>query len=598
MSPGYPDSRSAHTTGDELVAVVVLMACAACGCIWYVAVTRLRMTNQECAEVFCYVSIAAFTSLLLIAQLIGRRQSREAQWPHPALFVPAAKDQKVVADAHQAGATVLGYNVHGEPWLWPDTVRTRHGIIAGGTGAGKSTFLRSIIVQDLYRTFGDRKMPMIIFDGKGDEEFLEDMLPHITAAGRLQDLRVVNPTNPQKSVKYNPFVAPEDLYQEHVNFIFQSFGLQKDFFEGHQEAYLYDLARVLHHTGKVFNARDVLVMALDEDVLAEQITIARKKINLRADLTLQARQSFEMSARMLQRSFKDRDRIEKIQGLLNELVAFLEDNLSIITGSYQDNLTTDQVVDEGLILWVSLNLNKNKRACEAFGKIVMKNIQLTIGKRYSLPSALRDPRQPYLSVLFDEIGPFVFPDFPHGVQTARGAKVMILYSTQAIPQFQKLGQAFADEMTSAPATKMIMHGSEENTVQWFMKASSRVTTKRRTLSVRKTGILAPTYRETGAGSESEARETRAREEHIKNLPVGQMEILMADPLAGTLHSHLHVRHQQTLRLGGLRSDVYPQMQVAIDPEIGANLRFSQEAGTRPRRRGTGLSIAKFLGDQL
>lgn len=598
MSPSYPDSRAPLSAADELVAVVVLLACGVCACLWYIAVARLHMTNDQCLEAFCYLSIAVVASLLMLTQLIGRKQRREAHWPHPPLFVPAERDQKIVEEAHKSGATVLGYNVHGEPWLWPDTVRTRHGIIAGGTGAGKSTFLKNIIVQDLYRTFGGKRMPMIIFDGKGDEEFLEDMLPHITAAGRLQDLRYVNPTNPQKSVKYNQFFAPEDLYQEHVNFIFQSFGLQKDFFEGHQEAYLYDLARVLHHTGKVFNTRDVLVMALDEEVLAEQITAARKRINSRPDVSTEARQSFEMSVRMLQRSFKDRDRVEKIQGLLNELVAFLEDNLSIITGSYQDNLTTDQVVDEGLILWVSLNLNKNKRACEAFGKIMLKNIQLTIGKRYSLPSALRDPNEPYLSVVFDEIGPFVFPDFPHGLQTARGAKVMMLFSTQSVPQFQKLGQAFADEMISAPATKMIMHGSEENTVQWFMKASSRMTTKRRTLSVRKTGLITPTYRETGTGSESDSRETRAREEHIKNLPIGQMEVLMADPLAGTLHSHLHVRNQSTPILKGLRSELYPQMHVAIDPTIGANLRFSEETGMRPRRRASGQSIAKFLGDQL
>lgn len=556
------------------------------------------MTNEECLEIFCYITIGFVGLLLVITQLVGRRKRKEAQWPHPPLFVAAEKDQRIVSEAHQAGATVLGYNVHGEPWLWPDTVRTRHGIIAGGTGAGKSTFLKSIIVQDLHRTFGGRRMPMIIFDGKGDQEFLEDMLPHITASGRLQDLRVVNPTDPRRSVKYNPFIASEELYQEHVNFIFQSFGLRKDFFEGHQEAYLYDLARVLHHTGKVFNARDILIMALDEDVLAEQITLAHKRISSRTDISIQARQSFEMSARMLQRSFKDRDRVEKIQGLLNELVAFLEDNLSIITGSYQDNLTPDQVVDEGLILWVLLNLNKNRRACEAFGKIMLKNIQLTIGKRYSVPSALRNPNDPYLSVLFDEIGPFVFPDLPHGLQTARGAKVMMLFSTQAVPQFQKLGQAFADELISAPATKMIMHGSEENTVQWFMKASSRVTTKRRTLAVRKTGLIAPNYRETGAGSESDTRETRAREEHIKNLPVGQMEILMADPLAGTLHSHLHVRHQPTLRLAGFRSALYPQMHVPVDPSIGASLRFSEENVSRSRRRASGLSISKFLGRQV
>lgn len=172
---------------------------------------------------------------------------------------------------------------------------------------------------------------------------------------------------------------------------------------------------------------------------------------------------------------------------------------------------------------------------------------------------------------------------------------MILYSFQAVSQMLKLGQAFADEVTSAPGTKMIMHGSEENTVQWFMKASSRVITKRRTLAVRRTGVFSTKYMETGLGSESDARETRAREDHIKNLPVGQMEILMADPRQGTLHSHLHVRRPQSFHLEGFDVEPFPRRNIIVDPSLGANLRFSEDE-TRPRRRSSGLTFGKQLGN--
>jgi adenylylsulfate kinase-like enzyme len=80
----------------------------------------------------------------------------------------------------------------------------KHGVIVGGTGAGKSTFLENIIAQDLTRRFGARKMPMIIFDGKGEREFLDRILPHIEAAGRLQDLRVIDPTHPSESADTTP----------------------------------------------------------------------------------------------------------------------------------------------------------------------------------------------------------------------------------------------------------------------------------------------------------------------------------------------------------------------------------------------------------
>jgi DNA segregation ATPase FtsK/SpoIIIE-like protein len=61
---------------------------------------------------------------------------------------PAA-DAKHVEKAWNQNAVVLGYDVHGTPWLWPDKVRVMQGIVVGMTGSGKTTLLRNIITQDL-----------------------------------------------------------------------------------------------------------------------------------------------------------------------------------------------------------------------------------------------------------------------------------------------------------------------------------------------------------------------------------------------------------------------------------------------------------------
>jgi hypothetical protein len=596
MSPYYDQPGYRRTGPEDVVGVVVLLGCAVFGFLWYIAVSRLHLHNDQCLEIFLDCAIVFFGGGLLIAHFAGRRQKREENWPHPAVTIPALKDARIVHDAHQDAATLLGYNVHKEPWLWPDAVRIKHGVIVGGTGAGKSTFLENIIAQDLTRRFGARKMPMIIFDGKGEREFLDHLLPHIAAAGRLQDLRILDPTHPAESCRYNPFYSLDDAYQEHVNFIFRSFGLREDFFKGHQEAYLSDLVRVLQYTGRLFNVYDVLVMALDEDVLQDQIKAAKARIATLTSLSVQKRLNFEMSVKMLLRSLQDRERVEKIQGLLNELLSFLEDELSVVTGAYQDLLTLDDVFENDLILFVSLNSNRNQRAVEALGKILLQNIQLMVGKRYSQTTASRSKDEPMLSVILDEFAPFAYPGFTQVLQTARGAKVSFLFSFQSLPQLQRVSQAFADEVSSAPGTKMIMNVSEENTAQWFLKASARFATKRRSLSVRKTGIFTPKYTETGMGSESEAKETRAREDHIKNLPVGQMEILMVDSREGTLHSHLHVRRAPSFQLEGIEPYLYPKMRSPMNPEIGVNLRFKDAANRRQRRRRiAGISLDTLQG---
>jgi hypothetical protein len=598
VSPYYDQPGWRQRGPDDVTGVLVLLVCAVLAFGWYVGVSRLHLHNDQCLEIFLDSAILFFGGGLLIAQLVGRRKKREEGWPHPAVAVRTSKDAQIVRGAQRDDATILGYNVHKEPWLWPDTVRMKHGVIVGGTGAGKSTFLENIVAQDVARRFGRRRMPMIIFDGKGEREFLDRLLPHIEAAGRLQDLRVIDPTHPSESARYNPFYALDDAYQEHVNFIFRSFGLREDFFKGHQEAYLSDLVRILQYTGKLFNVYDVLVMALDEKVLEEQIAAAKTRLASVSGVSMQKRLNFEMSVKMLERSLSDRERVEKIQGLLNELLSFLEDELSIVTGSYQDLLTLDDVLANDLILFVSLNANRNQRAVEALGKILLQNIQLMVGKRYGQASDERDADEPMLSVILDEFAPFAYPGFTQVLQTARGARVSFLFSFQSMPQLQRVSQAFADEVSSAPGTKMIMNVSEENTAQWFLKASARIATKRRSLAVRRTGLFSTKYTEIGTGSESDIKETRAREDHIKNLPVGQMEILMVDSREGTRYSHLHVRRAPKFELDGIKPSLYPRMQSYLDPKIGVNLRFREAENRKQRRRRTaGLFLGEAGGDR-
>ena len=75
------------------------------------------------------------------------------------------------------------------------------------------------------------------------------------------------------------------------------------------------------------------------------------------------------------------------------------------------------------------------------------------------------------------------------------------------------------------------------------------------------------------GSETDIKDTRSQDEHIKNLPVGQMEILMTDRRQGTLHSHLHVRVPRKYEFPGLEPRIYPRTYSADSGTEGANLRF-------------------------
>lgn len=574
----YRLGRRAYHYGQEeslaFVFGVVVVIVLAAG--YYILWNRFHIRPAQLIELSLYAVYGLTAFFAVIWHYATMRRRREQNWPHPPLYVSPEKDRKMVAAAHTQNAIVLGYNVHGEPWYWPDSTRVMQSVVFGATGSGKTTLLKNIITQDAFRVAGppgdQHRIPMIIFDGKGDKEFLHDLLPALEAAGRMRDLRVLDPSRPDTSSRYNPFWSEHGLFQEHANFVFESFDLKEDFFHGHQATYLSDLVRVLAHTGKRFNVYDVLVLALDQSVMREQIAIARSCLDTQLGVNHQRRLNFEMSVRNLQQSFEDRERVPKIQGLLNELMTFLEDDLSFITVAYDGLLSIDEVIDKELILFVSLNTNKNSKAVTALGRMLLQNMQLIIGKRYENEQERRRENRPMVSVILDEFAPFAYSNFAQILQTARGTNTAFLFALQSLPQLLTVGRGFKDDVSSAPNTTMLLHTRDEETAQYFLKASARVRQKRRTLTVQRTGIFEEKYEPIGFGSETDIKDTRSQDEHIKNLPVGQMEILMTDSRQGTLHSHLHVRTPGNYRFPGLEPRVFPRIYSASSLD-GANLRF-------------------------
>jgi hypothetical protein len=196
-----------------------------------------------------------------------------------------------------------------------------------------------------------------------------------------------------------------------------------------------------------------------------------------------------------------------------------------------------------------------------------------VGERYLKGGGGRGESLPMVSVILDEFAPFAHPNFSSMLQTARGGNISFLFSVQSIPQLRTVSRNFADEVSSAPNTVMLMRTRDEETARFFLNASARITGERKTVTVEKRGVFEQQYREIGFGSITEMERTRAVDYQIKNLPAGQMQVLTTDNSAGTLHLHLHVRRQQPCRLACFEPVMYPRPAQLTSSYAGAALRF-------------------------
>ena len=445
------------------------------------------------------------------------------------------------------------------------------------TGAGKTNLLETVTEQDIARG-----VPIIFIDGKGDKKLLSELLPSIEAAGRMPDLRIIDPMRPDISARYNPFWAPQGNAEEHVAFVFESFNMEKDFFEGHQRVYLENIARVLHYSGKRFNFHDVLVCAYDQSILKKQMKAALDRVSADPAITGQQRLTLTMSVRNLLESFEDKERVSKIQGLINEMMTFMGDEMAMITGPYDDLLSLDDVIDKGLILFMSLNVNVNERAVTALGRMLLQNLQLMIGRRYS--RAEEGKQQPFVSVIMDEFSPFAYENFAHILQTARGANVAFLFALQSAPQLLQVGRGFRNDVSSAPNTTFMLRTKDEETAKYFLNASARVRQMRRSMHVEKRGVFNTQFEEGTEGNQTEIKDTLAQDEHIKKMPVGQMEMLVTDPILGTIHRHLHIRKASSHWLPRVPMNVYPKLLTLASDTHGLNLSFPTPELEEKRQR--------------
>jgi hypothetical protein len=571
-------------TNAEVGVVGAVLGFGLIALLLYLAVARFHIRREQMVEATLYLFVITAAVVTPILRNYAMRGIRRKRAP---FVVGTRRDERTVEAAWNENAVLLGYDMEEKPWLWPDDVRVMQGIVLGMTGSGKTTLLKNIITQDIARLVGppdDRHhIPMVIFDGKGDLEFFEQLLPHIHRAGRLHQLCLLNPSRPEFSCLYNPFFTRDDNYMAQVNMIFGAFNLHDEFFSKHQLNYLGDVVRVLYYTGARYNFYDVIVMLLDQDVLKEQIEKATHRLDRDGQVTAQQRLNFEMSVKNLMQSLEDRERVPKIQGLINECMTFLDDELSAVTGQYDDLLSIEDVIDQELILFVSLNANKNTEPVRSLGKMLLQNIQLTVGKRYEDQADRRRLNRPIFSVVLDEFAPFGYRNFAQILQTARGTNTAFLFSMQSLPQLMQVGRGFKEEVTSAPNTTMTLRTRDEETAKYFIQASAEQVVTRRSIQKERGFFGLGKYEETGRATESEDRETRSQDESIKNLPKGQMEILMSDDTLGTLHALLQVRPPDDVTVPGFQPALYPRLLHSRAESSGANLRFKDPELARKYR---------------
>src|SRR6185312_5607198 len=86
----------------------------------YLLHTRYHVRLSQLIELSIYLVVSVVFVSTLAWHAATLKSRREGAWPHAPVRIRTIQDEDNVRTAFRQNSIVLGYNVHGQPWLWPD----------------------------------------------------------------------------------------------------------------------------------------------------------------------------------------------------------------------------------------------------------------------------------------------------------------------------------------------------------------------------------------------------------------------------------------------------------------------------------------------
>lgn len=552
-------------------------------------------------HLFVYQLVEPSAIILAVALLVtspkkkkgkkkGESDSQPADpTPKQKPFIPHAKDRKCLAQSITEGKTLLGWDDDGEPVYWADKQRTLQTVLAGASGVGKSTVMYNILEQDIMRGHS-----IILIDGKGAQDMMADLIECATKAGRANDLRIIDPTHPETSHRYNPFYDPDgkNLLQR-IDLIFNALPAsdpkgQKYFVEAQFAAFT-ALVWVISQVEPVPTFASLSAYAQDEAIIKWLIDNVPTLLAKRPNVPDYVREAVDQSIGSLKRRYESTDWNAVLDGLFNAMSTFVGSEISEIMNSTEDLVSLREVIEKRLILLAPINTNANSRFT-MIGNMLMRDLQAQIGNRYK-HSGDRSYDMNFISVVLDEFGLFATPSFSGLVNTARAANVAMIFSVQSEQMLAgQLNQAFAKSIVNDPNNKLIMQGTDSETILDLSEAGGTELVTQLSEQVYKAGVLtAGEYESLGRGTEQTVERARVSASAIRRLPQGQMFAVLPDPQIGPEPIHVYGRYPMRYGLRGNYVSGIPQAYIAarnerIKAEAAAKEGFTQ-AERKAKRRG-------------
>ncbi|MFY4257833.1 type IV secretory system conjugative DNA transfer family protein [Achromobacter xylosoxidans] len=443
------------------------------------------------------------------------------------------------SDLLSSDGMLIGYTTdRGRAVRLPDEALPYHGMVAGRSGYGKTTFARLMMLQQIIRGGG-----LLMIDAKLDSDDMSWVAQVARWAGRYQDMQFINLGDPANSNSYNSVLEgdPDEVADRILTSLpAPEVAPAAEHYRQSAKQALGAIVGGVQALGLAYNCIDLSILLHNERALSELEERLRSVLPhhpATKNLSLwieQYRGGFgndtgPASARINMKRLK-----ETLGGIAGRLHAFGTGTFGEVGSSYSPDVRLFDSMMSNKITYVSLPTMGKDESARNFAKMLLADLRSAIARIQQLPKSHRS-RIPYLALL-DEFGAYALMAMNRVFEQARSAGISVWAMFQSIANLDAVSPDFRDMLEENTDTKLFFKLASPKTTEEAAKMIGKGTFSKTTISAtsrasESTPKITPAPEgglSTDAGyaiAESEEEQYRVTEDDLKKVDRGECIML-------------------------------------------------------------------------
>jgi intracellular multiplication protein IcmO len=350
---------------------------------------------------------------------------------------------------------LFGYSTDtGKPLYLSDDAQTRHCLILGQSGVGKTVAASLLMAQQIQRGGG-----LLFIDGKLDVDNINSIYQQCVWAGRAQDFYVINPGDPANSNTYNPIADgdPDEVSSRILSMIPSTeSNAGSDFYKQSAFEALVVIIGAIQKCGMKYDFYDLAVLMNSAKALEELLEMLRGKYpksnEFRNFLIFLDRYRIPSNdSRNPLAGQVDIKRLkETLGGIAGRLFTFGTGNFGQILNDYNPDVNLYESITSSKIVYVALPTMGKDIAATNFGKMILGDFKTCISWLQADRAAR--PKIPHMA-FFDEAASYFAESMAVVFEQARSANIFLMPAIQSDSGFSAISPDFSERVISNTTTK-------------------------------------------------------------------------------------------------------------------------------------------------